>query len=170
MKKKITKKVKLIVESTVIHPQVHNGNQKIFQYHNPAITAIDILECVKSLKVKNCEGFDRIPQRILSEGINSLLAPLTGLFNLIFSQNSIPEQWRTSKTIPIHKKGPKQNIENYRPISNLCSTSKIFEKLILKRIQNLETLNNIDITGVNQHGFKKKKYSNTWYPTTVDDS
>ena len=88
-----TKKVKLIVDSTIINPQVHNGNQKILQYHNPAITAIDILECVKSLKIKNCEGFDRIPQRILSEGINSLIAPLTGLFKLIFSQNTIPEQW-----------------------------------------------------------------------------
>ena len=88
-----TKKVKLLVESTAIHPQVHNGNQKIFHHNNPAITAIDILECVKSLKIKNCEGFDRIPQRILSEGINYLLPPLTGLFNLIFSQNSIPEQW-----------------------------------------------------------------------------
>ena len=55
------------------------------------------------------------------------------------------------------QKGPKQNIENYCPISNLCSTSKIFEKLILTRIKNLEQLNNINITGENQHGFKKDK-------------
>ena len=55
------------------------------------------------------------------------------------------------------QKGPKQNIENYRLIANLCSSSKIFEKLILKQIQKLETLNEIDITGKNQHGFKKIK-------------
>ena len=54
------------------------------------------------------------------------------------------------------QKGQKQNIENYCPIANLCSFSKIFEKLILKQIQKLETLNEIDITGKNQHGFKKK--------------
>ena len=35
--------------------------------------------------------------------------------------------------VPIYKKGNKKDIENYRPIANLCSTSKIFEKLILKR-------------------------------------
>ena len=28
------------------------------------MTAIDIYECVKQLKIKNCEGYDRIPQRI----------------------------------------------------------------------------------------------------------
>ena len=116
-----------------------------------ALTYSSVLK-VSKLKI----GYDRIPQRVLSEGINHLLSSLTGLFKLITTQNSIPDQWLTSKIIPIHKKGPKQNIENYRPISNLCSTSTIFEKLILKRIQNIEALNNIDLTGPNQHGFKKK--------------
>ena len=143
--------------------------KKYYMAEPPPISSIDILECVKSLKIKNCEGYDRIPQRVLSEGIDHLLSPLTGLFKLITTQNSIPDQWRTSKIIPIHKKGPKQNIENYRPISNLCSTSKFFEKLILKRIQNLEALNNIDLTGPNQHGFKKK-YCNAWYPYTISHS
>ena len=49
------------------------------------------------------------------------------------------------------------NIENYRPIANLCSTSKIFEKAILSRIMQIEKDNNVDLTGVTQHGFKKKK-------------
>ena len=69
------------------------------------------------------------------------------------------------------QKGPKQNIENYRPIANLCSATKIFEKLILLRLQKLETLNNTDLTGKNQHGFKKKlKYSHIRYPITVNNS
>ena len=121
----------------------------------------DVAECIKSLKIKNSEGFDRIPQRILIDGLNPLLKPLTDLFTLIFKNNIIPKQWLISKTIPIHKKGPKSNIENYRPIANLCSVTKIFEKLILKRMQKLETLNNTDLTGKNQHGFKKQKSTAT---------
>ena len=46
-------------------------------------------------------------------------------------------------------------IENYRPVANLCCTSKIFERLILNRIAQIESLNNVDITGNQQHGFKK---------------
>ena len=73
------------------------------------------------------------------------------------------------KNYPNPQKDPKQNIENYRPISNSCSTSKIFETLILKRIQKLETSNNTNITGANQHGYKKK-YNNAWYPVTVTNT
>jgi hypothetical protein len=53
------------------------------------------------------------------------------------------------------------NIENYRPISNLCSTSKIFEKLILLRIKKLEKFKGIDLTGKSQHGFKSNHSTTT---------
>ena len=44
------------------------------------------------------------------------------------------------KIVPVHKKGNNSMIENYRPVANLCSVSKIFEKLILKRINELENI------------------------------
>ena len=61
-----------------------------------------------------------------------------------------------AKIIPIFKKGSKNAIENYRPVANQCSISKIFEKLILKQINYLESINGLDFTGKQQHGFKKK--------------
>ena len=42
-----------------------------------------------------------------------------------------------------------------------CSTTKIFEKLILKRLLELNTLHNIDLTGKHQHGFKRNKSTST---------
>ena len=52
-----------------------------------------------------------------------------------------------SKIVPVHKKGNKPMIENYRPVSNLCSVSKIFEKLILKRIDELEIISGVSLAG-----------------------
>jgi hypothetical protein len=44
-------------------------------------------------------------------------------------------KWKVVKTIPIFKnEGDVNNMVNYRPIANLCSISKLFEELILKRI------------------------------------
>ena len=80
---------------------------------------------------------------------------MAGLFEKIYKTNCIPDQWKISKVIPIFKKGPKTQIENYRPIANLCSASKVFEKLILKQIHYLESTNKLDLTGKQQHGFKK---------------
>jgi hypothetical protein len=52
--------------------------------------------------------------------------------NLIYNQRTVPVQWLVFKTIPVFKnKRLESNIENYRPVANLCSTLKIFKKLIL---------------------------------------
>ena len=46
------------------------------------MTSLNILECNDGLKLKNTEGYDRIPQRILIDGRESLIGPLTGLLYL----------------------------------------------------------------------------------------
>jgi retron-type reverse transcriptase len=73
--------------------------------------------------------------------------------NKIYEQKKIPEQWKMSRVIPLHKKGPKSKIENYRPISNLCAVSKVFEKLMLQRI--LETADVDTLFTPQKHGFRK---------------
>ena len=121
----------------------------------------EILECIEQLKIKNCEGYDRIPQIILIDGIDILVNPLSQLFSLIYRDKLIPEQWLIAKITPIHKKDTKNNIENYRPVASLCSTSKIFERLILNKISKLEKLNEINLVGKQQHGFVKGKSTAT---------
>ena len=82
---------------------------------------------------------------------------ITKLFNKIYTQRSLPEQWLFAKITPVPKKGLKNNIENYRPIANLFSASKFFEKLILQRVLEIEKDSNLDITGNFQHGFNWKR-------------
>ena len=42
------------------------------------------------------------------------------------------------KHINFHKKGDKDNIKNERPVANFWSATKIYERLILQRIQEIE--------------------------------
>ena len=92
------------------------------------------MNALKSIKIKNSEGYDRIAQRIFNEGREILIKPITKLFELIYKTKQIPEQWSVSKIIPIFKKGSKTSIENYRPIANLCSITKVYEQLIINRL------------------------------------
>jgi hypothetical protein len=113
---------------------------------------------MKSLKRKNSEGFDRIPQRVLADGMEYLINLFTKLFALICKEIKIPDQWKVARTIPVFKnKGPVNDLKSNRPIAYLCSSTKIFEKLILKRIMDLQDKNEVDLTGQNQHGLKKKR-------------
>ena len=150
-------KVKNIVNSVTVNSEVYNGQKLVNSGDSMFMDTDAIISVVGTMKVKNSEGFDRIPQRVIREGINHLLKPLTNLFKLIYTQKQIPEQWLVAKTVPIHKKGPRKNIENYRPIANLCSSSKIFEKLILKRMLDIQDQAGVDLTGKEQYGFKKGK-------------
>ena len=151
------KKVKLLIEETTTNRNVYNGKLKVNSNEKIFMNLSEVIECIKSIKIKNSEGYDRIPQRVLVDGAIHLASPLACLFSLIYTKNKIPEQWLIAKVTPIYKKGAKNDVANYRPISNLCSTSKIFEKLILNRIMEIQKENDVDLSGVEQHGFKKFK-------------
>jgi hypothetical protein len=109
-----------------IDEEVYNGKELINANSTMFMDSQSIKECVLSLKLSNAEGYDRIPQRILRDRLEYLLQPLTKLFELIYKLRQVPDQWLIAKTIPVYKnKGPSQNVENYRPIANLCSTSYV---------------------------------------------
>ena len=154
-------KISTLINNAVISQNVYNGSEKIRTNDKNFMTPDKVLESMKGLKVKNCEGCDLIPQRILADGIESLIDPYSKLFNRIYTQKTIPEQWKMAKITPVFKKGKKEEISNYRPISNLNSASKIFERLILIRINEIEQEMNVDLTGESQHGFKKNKSTTT---------
>ena len=128
-------KIKDVLSDIAIDPNVYNGSKKVQSDTSFFMTPTLVRECMDSLKIKNTEGYDRIPQRILVDGSEVLHGPFSVLFSKIYQERAIPGQWLISKTIPVFKnKGDKKNIESYRPIANLCSASKVFEKLILRRI------------------------------------
>ena len=57
------------------------------------------------------------------------------MLNICFMDNKIPTVWRQSKIMAILKPGKDSSIpKNYRPISLLCHTYKLYERMILNRI------------------------------------
>ena len=60
----------------------------------------NIIECINSIKVKNNEGFDRIPNIILVDGIDPLVSPFTELFRLIYHST----QWKITIVVPLQSK------------------------------------------------------------------
>ena len=155
-------KIRNLSEQATIDPSIYNGRKKINGVNKMFMDEDSVRECIATIKLKNTEGFDRIPQRILVDGASVLTKPMCELFSKIYYQRAVPKQWLVSKTMPIYKnKGEKKEISNYRPVAHLCSSSKIFEKLILKRIYEIQDIENVDLTGDGQHGFKKKRGTST---------
>ena len=58
---------------------------------------INIIKCIKDIKIEITEGYDRIPLKVIVDGISQLIAPLSNLFEFIYKNKLIPEQWKCSK-------------------------------------------------------------------------
>ena len=56
------------------------------------------------------------------------------LFNRIYSSSQFPHGWKSAYIITLHKKGPKQNPANYRPISITSCFGKLFTTILNRRL------------------------------------
>jgi len=81
-------------------------------------------------------------------------SPLCHIINTSLNSGVFLTRLKYSIITPLHKKGGKNNVSNYRPISLLMSFSKIFEKITYNRVVSHITSNNIFTNS--QYGFKKK--------------
>ena len=80
---------------------------------------------------------------------------LVFLYNYSIEKSSFPNRLKIACVIPGHKSGPKEIIDNYRPISNLPVLSKIFETLSLSRMTSF--VEKCNLLSNAQFGFRKGK-------------
>ena len=83
--------------------------------------------------------------------MTTVVLPLRIIFNNIVSTVIFSDKWKFANVTQIFKKGDKQLIEKYRPISLLPICGKILEKIIFNNIYKYLTSNHV-ITK-NQSGF-----------------
>ena len=69
-------------------------------------------------------------------------------------QGKFPHEWKNANVVPVHKKGNKQSLKNYRPISLLPVCSKIFERLVYNEMFTSFTENNL--IPPSQSGFRPR--------------
>ena len=90
-------------------------------------TSIEIV--LSSLKESKARGHDAIGNLILKNCAKSIKLSEACLSGML-QQRHYPDEWKISKVTPVFKDGDKTDVSCYRPISLLCSISKVFEKLI----------------------------------------
>ena len=84
----------------------------------------------------NTKGHDQISNQLLKCVKNEIAKPLTFIINQTLRTGCYPDKLKIASVRPFYKKGDKQGIENYRPISILPSVSKFFEKIIHSQLVN----------------------------------
>lgn len=134
------------------YKQLNSINDKLsFEKRNILTCTEEIIESINSRKTKKSCGIDGMPSFIIKNFSYEIFQFFTILFNQLMSSCYFPNCWKIAKVTPIPKIGRDFSIlGNCRPISNLNSISKIFEKIIQQKL--MKFMSNLDIFE-NQFGF-----------------
>ncbi len=111
--------------------------------NNKIISVSVSLKELLSLEDGKAVGLDGLPPRLLRLAAPAIAAPLTRIFNMSITSGILPDEWKTAKVVPIHKKDSTQDRDNFRPISILSTLSKLLETHIHISFYNFLKTNNL---------------------------
>ena len=116
-------------------------------------TVDEVKKLILSSQDKSCD-LDPLPTKLLKSCLDILLTPITNIVNLSLESGSFLDVLKVSHITPLLKKPSlsKDDMNNYRPVSNLNLNSKIIEKIISNRIRTHLDKNNLSIP--NQSAYK----------------
>ena len=90
------------------------------------ITDDDIIKIIAKLDPNKAHGHDKISICMIKICSVSICKPLRLIFNQCIDNGIYPCKWEKANVVPIHKKGDKQTLRNYFPVSLLPICSNIF--------------------------------------------
>ena len=119
-------------------------------------TEEEVKEQILSLKHNKSPGTDEIKSEVIQKLQHKLIKPITKLYNECLTQRKFPNSWKESSLVILRKGEDKEptNPKSYRPICLINVLGKLFEKLIIKRLNTHRmTQSQFD----DQYGFRKGK-------------
>jgi hypothetical protein len=119
-----------------VHNVSHVGQIEV-QMAEPLVPGLSHLEveiAIAKLTKYKSPGNDKIPAELIQTGGEMLLSAIHKLFNSIWNKEQLPDQWKESIIVPIHKKGDKMDCNNYRGISLLSTSYKMLSNTLLSRL------------------------------------
>ena len=139
----------------------HHTNKRLTNatLHDIVITGEDIIKAISDIANDSSAGPDGIPVKFYKDYAEELVEPLIIIWRHSLDTGEQPDQPILSIIAPLHKGGPKCFPKNYRPVALTNHLTKIFERILRKRINAYLDENNL--MNPTQHGFRSGRSTMT---------
>ena len=137
-----------------------NGPYMFFTEQNPNTFEMrptdvhEVIKVIKGLKNKG-NGLLDISVKTIKNNSHVFAVHIVILYSCLIEKCVYPNSIKIAKVVPVHKAGPYDIIDNFRPISNLPVFSKIFEKLT--HIRMVSFIERYSLVNDSKFGFRKGK-------------
>ena len=98
-------------------------------------TDAKVLEAITGLGRHKSTGPDGMNNDYYKDTAALMVPALVSISNLILAGSEVPSSFLESMIIPLRKKGDSDDAMNYRPISLLQTSYKVFAKVLATRLQ-----------------------------------
>ena len=123
--------------------------------HNPLcdapITNEELDSALSTLEFHKAQGLDELSPAFFMQATEQMKSFLLRTFNQALASGEFPEEWKTDKRMPLHKSGPKTDVDNYRLLAINSVYRKLFCSVLKKRIESLIVLDDA------QNGFRRNR-------------
>lgn len=120
----------------------------------PPTNVNEIDAIINNLNSNTSAGIDGINAKSIKSLKHIITIELTNCINRCLEQGIFPTSLKIARVTPVFKAGNKSDPGNYRPISVLPIISKIFERVLYKRLDSF--LCSINFLFSKQYGFRPK--------------
>jgi len=94
----------------------------------PEPSASEVQLAIDKLKSHKSPGIDQIPAELIKAGGRTICLGIHKLITSIWKMEKLPEEWKKSIIVPIHKKGIKQIVIIIGPYHCCQSLTKFYSK------------------------------------------
>jgi hypothetical protein len=114
------------------HPSILaiSTNNGIHPFKFRKTTTKFVSEQIDKIGLRKATGVDGISPKLIRLAKPALVGPLTDLINMSISSGTFPDRLKEAQVTPVFKKNDPLDKVNYRPVSVLTVSSKIFERAI----------------------------------------
>lgn len=137
-------------------PSCPPDTRSIVSIEDVTFTSEGVLKALSNQKQHSSPGPDGIPAVFLVRSAPAVETVLTAVFEESFEQGKLPDAWKSSIIVPIHKKGDKLSPSNYRPISLTSIACKCMERIIARELTEFITEHH-RFSFLSQHGFLPRR-------------